>query len=705
MKIKYCLIFTFILQFTLFSQVNWQVKNPTPQTDLRSVYFFNTNTGIVCGAGGLIYKTTNAGYSWIQKTSPTSRKLNSMWFYNSTSGVAVGDTGTVIYTTDSGENWSLQSPVTNYDLRKLFFYDNFNVIVVCSGGRILKSSDSGTSWSLINLNVSDLFEIDKSLNTLYIGSTNSKFLKSTDVGTSWQVVTPGVSNSYIFQVHFVSSDTAFMYTNNYVYYKTTNSGVSWNQISGLYAPQYANYSDTRFGIGVSNSGATYKTTNGGNYWQEIGPSNLQGSYVYSLFILDTNNLYGAGYGGRVIHHGNGFSNIWDIIGGSANDCRDVSFLNSQKGFITAEEEQFWTTTDGGNKWNIQGLCNNNYFESPRTFIRSVYCKDSLTVFRTRGDGYAGHGNTGKIEVSINGGNTWGVSLSQIYGEFYKIDGAGNSILCAAGIIIRNDGSGWYDYLSVSQTNLTDFHFINENTGIIIGYQYSSQPRKIYSTSNNGANWNEQSVGRYLNCVYLRNSGVGLIGCDTGRVLRTTDFGANWTLYSTSTTRDINSIYMLSDNTVWAVGDNGAMLYSINSGLNWTNAAAYTSNRLNKIKFFDQYTGFALGYNGTVLKTTDGGLTFVHIGSNEIPSKYHIEQNYPNPFNPVTRIDFSIPENGNIKIEIFDAAGKLIEILADKEFNAGFHSIEWNGSNVSSGIYFYRISTKQFTETKKMMLLK
>jgi len=163
--------------------------------------------------------------------------------------------------------------------------------------------------------------------------------------------------------------------------------------------------------------------------------------------------------------------------------------------------------------------------------------------------------------------------------------------------------------------------------------------------------------------------------------------------------------MLSDNTIWAVGDNGAMLYSVNSGLNWTNAAAYTSNRLNKIKFFDQYTGFALGYNGTVLKTTDGGLTFVHIGSNESPSEFHIEQNYPNPFNPVTKIDFSIPVNENVKIEIFDAAGKLIEILTDKEFNAGFHSIEWVGSNFSSGIYFYRISSKQFTETKKMILLK
>jgi len=705
MKMKYCLIFTFILQFSLFSQVNWQVKNPTPQTDLKSVYFFNTNTGIVCGSGGLVYKTTNAGYSWIQKTSPVTRKLNSIWFYSPTNGIAVGDTGTVIHTTDAGESWILQSPVTNFNLRKLFFYDNSNVIVVCNSGRILKSTDSGTTWSLINLNVSDLFEIDKSNGHIYIGATNATYLRSTDLGTTWQTIATGLPTVYVYLVHLTTINNGYLYgTSGYVY-KTTNGGINWILNGSPFYLSEAKFFNSMFGIAYSISGEICRTTNGGENWDGMGPDNVQYQQYFNTFTLDTSNIYIAGTGGRILHKSGVNNGLWDIIGGSTNDCKDISFINEQKGFIAAEEEQFWTTTDGGDKWNIQGLCNNNYHESPRTFIRSVYCKDSLTVFRTRGDGYAGFGHSGKIEVSSNGGITWGVSLSQFYADFYKIDGAGNSILCCAGKIIRNDGSGWYDYLSVSQTNLTDFHFINENTGIIIGYQYTSQPRKIYSTSNNGTNWNEQSIGRYLNCVHLRNSGIGLIGCDTGRILRTTNFGTNWTLYSTSTTRDINSIYMLSDNTIWAVGDNGAMLYSVNSGLNWTNAAAYTSNRLNKIKFFDQYTGFALGYNGTVLKTTDGGLTFVHIGSNESPSEFHIEQNYPNPFNPVTKIDFSIPVNGNVKIEIFDAAGKLIEILTDKEFNAGFHSIEWVGSNFSSGIYFYRISSKQFTETKKMMLLK
>ncbi|MEO8514494.1 MAG: YCF48-related protein [Ignavibacteria bacterium] len=706
MKIRFCLISGFILQFTLFSQVNWQSKGPAPQIDLNSVYFINTNTGLVCGVGGFVYKTTDAGFSWISKTTPTTRNLNSMWFYSPTGGLAVGDTGTVIFTTNTGESWSLQSPVTTFDLRKIFFYDNLNTFVICSSGRILKSTNSGSNWSLINLNVPDLFEIDKSNNSILIGSTTGKYLRTTDVGLNWQLINPGISTSNAFHIHFSTVDTGYIYFGiSSGVYMTVNGGQNWTPFTNNSSITKANYLNSYRGFSQSLSGEICRTTNGGFSWSTFGPSNIQYSSIFNLYILDTSNIYITGTGGKILHHDASSNPLWDIIGGSVNSCYDMSFFNNNNGIIAANEEQVWTTTSGGNKWTIRGLCNNNYFESPRTFIRSVYYKDSLTIYYTRGDGYAGHGFTGSIGVSYNGGVTWSTSLSQISSEFYKIGGAGNSVLCCTGKIIKNSGSGWSDYLVQSGTGFFDFNFINENTGIILGNTYSGNIRKIFSTTNNGTNWNEQQSPVLALNVTMRNSGICLISCDSGRVLRSTNFGLNWTQYNTPTIRNLYSVYMISDNTAWAVGSQGVMLYSNNSGLNWSLAPSYTTRNLNEITFTDQNTGYVSGDYGTVFKTTDGGLTFTNSGINEIPDSYMLQQNFPNPFNPATRVMFSVPVKGNVKVEIYDVSGKLVDVLIDKEYTPGSYSVDWNAINYSSGIYFYKMTSGEFVESKKMILLK
>lgn len=96
---------------------------------------------------------------------------------------------------------------------------------------------------------------------------------------------------------------------------------------------------------------------------------------------------------------------------------------------------------------------------------------------------------------------------------------------------------------------------------------------------------------------------------------------------------------------------------------------------------------------------------VSLISNEVPNGYVLEQNYPNPFNPNTVINFSIPEKSFVELKIYDLKGSLIEVLTSKELSPGSYSVNWNAENFSSGIYFYSIITKDFTQTKKMILLK
>jgi flagellar hook assembly protein FlgD len=94
----------------------------------------------------------------------------------------------------------------------------------------------------------------------------------------------------------------------------------------------------------------------------------------------------------------------------------------------------------------------------------------------------------------------------------------------------------------------------------------------------------------------------------------------------------------------------------------------------------------------------------------VPDATFLAQNYPNPFNPSTTIAFGLKDSGHVSLRIYDAAGRLLATLIDESRPAGSYSMEWNalspdGSSVSSGVYFYRLSTEEFAETKKMVLLR
>lgn len=122
--------------------------------------------------------------------------------------------------------------------------------------------------------------------------------------------------------------------------------------------------------------------------------------------------------------------------------------------------------------------------------------------------------------------------------------------------------------------------------------------------------------------------------------------------------------------------------------------------------------------GTLIRTITTAANFQYIspynpgallsnnynGSN-IPGNYSLEQNYPNPFNPNTTIKFKIPESGNVLIKLFDAAGRLVKTLVNAYKFAGSYETELNAENLASGIYYYTLYSKDFTDTKKMVLVK
>ena len=89
-----------------------------------------------------------------------------------------------------------------------------------------------------------------------------------------------------------------------------------------------------------------------------------------------------------------------------------------------------------------------------------------------------------------------------------------------------------------------------------------------------------------------------------------------------------------------------------------------------------------------------------------PIDYQIKlANYPNPFNPETKIDYTIPKSGKVKLEVFNIQGSLIKVLVDKTQNAGNYQVLFSGDNIPSGIYLYRLTTERSSITKKMVLIR
>ncbi|MBL8017848.1 MAG: T9SS type A sorting domain-containing protein, partial [Ignavibacteria bacterium] len=83
----------------------------------------------------------------------------------------------------------------------------------------------------------------------------------------------------------------------------------------------------------------------------------------------------------------------------------------------------------------------------------------------------------------------------------------------------------------------------------------------------------------------------------------------------------------------------------------------------------------------------------------------LSQNYPNPFNPVTTIKFAVPASGLIKLTVYDMLGRKIKALTNEMLAAGTYSVNWDASDLPSGLYFYRLEGDNFAETKKMVLIK
>lgn len=169
----------------------------------------------------------------------------------------------------------------------------------------------------------------------------------------------------------------------------------------------------------------------------------------------------------------------------------------------------------------------------------------------------------------------------------------------------------------------------------------------------------------------------------------------------------NSTNIVIDSCTIYGGDAGPLTYNTPPGYNGNSiilrGSSVTSVSNSKLKYEvnkDSSSSIVLS-NTTIIMTS----VFETKLANSAPSNYQLSQNYPNPFNPSTIISFSIPSKLVVSLTVYDVSGRKVATLVNEELSAGNYACQWNATNVSSGVYFYRIQAGTFRETKKLLLLR
>ena len=425
-------------------------------------------------------------------------------------------------------------------------------------------------------------------------------------------------------------------------------------------------------------------------WQQQFMPNFNGKPLKDITFTDSLTGY------ALIGYDNSDSNFilkttnsgdnWDVIRIENRQINKISFLNNDTGYVCGANPltaYLIRTTNGGLNWSNVNTSATGW-EITNMFILNT---DTMWTCETQINYY--------IRRTTNGGNSWTQQYTQT-------------------------------------SSLNNIYMYNGRIGFIC------ESSKLFKTTNSGDNWILQPGQKAFRDIYFADSLLGwkknsadLIN-DT--LVKTTNGGLNWfnidvprsgAIYGGNISRFNGMRYFshINKDTIW--GSGGAISYpgnvykailykSNNGGQNWLIQIPDTSYRVESF-FFNIFLNKNIGWTYTFnlnkgIHTTSGGDTtfFTSIDESVLiqPDNFILKQNYPNPFNPKTIISYELETSSSVSIKVFDILGKEITELINKKQNPGKYEIDFDGSALSSGIYFYSLVTDGVTrDTKKMLLIR
>lgn len=682
---------------------------------LNSIEFVNLDTGYVAGKDGIVYRTTDGGETWVDKsTGYIGTELNNIHFVTSQRGWVVGQWGSIFKTVNAGESWDLQY-FTDFNLfRSISMVDSLNGYV--GGVGVFRTTDGGESWI-------------KTKNNPPIGSARgihffNKFVglvagaysicMTVDGGDEWTVVYPGQNYTELFDLSFI---------------------------------------DDQHGFAVGAYGSMVKTTDGGLTWTELTKSSITEIRLDDIHFLDEQIGLVVGQDGVIYRTSNGGS-TWELIEkGSTPIFRAIDFFDENTGVAVGRYGVIRRTTDKGLTWHDPDLNE---------------AEEQLFGLHIFDESFACAVGEGTIVTTTDAGLTW-KSQSYPYPDWllgvHFVTRTKGFIAAANGKIYGSTDAGvtWNEVATLSPPEiLRSIAFADEMNGVVVG-----DIGTVAHTTDGGSSWTKNDLGEaYLNSLFavsFVDSETGYAGGDGGMILKTTDAGITWERQNSVTQHRILGMHFLTEDMAAITGafsmiittDNfgvpvfsmnkseiiftsvpvgstqkdsviiqnqGNVLLRIDSVLTSDNSFSISPSKTTV--FPNEFATIVVEYHPEVEGTNEAPLAFVHNGQsspdvvmlygdaitsvedeNSLPQEFKLHQNFPNPFNPETVIKFDVPQSTQVEISIYNILGQKVAELLNEELAAGYHSIKWDASKFSSGIYFYHLRAGNKVLVKKSLLMK
>lgn len=748
------------------SMVNWQTANPkgmfysrtgnnyiSGRTNSIAFVVGQPNTFYIAASQGGVWKTQNAGVNWIALTDnlPTLAcgdvvvdPSNPNVIYLGTGELNYsGDSqyGDGIYkTNNSGLSWLQVAPGSLVGTRCSYMaIDPVNTNNVYFAGNlgVFKSTNAGINWVNMNsgTNANCLIIDPTNVQTIYIttGGTNAGLIrKSTDGGTTWVTLSGGLpggmgriqlamapSNSMVLYASIANSSGALVGL-----YRTTDGGTTWT--SQATTPNYLGsqgWYDNAVIVHPTDPNTVvvggldlYVSTTGGtglvqkSSWSTSNSQNMTHADIHRLAYSGT-NLYCMSDGGvyKSTNNGNNWIDLNHDLSTLQYQSADYDITNAAMLQGGTQDNNKMTSTNAGVDWDQRTTGDGGYtIVDPvnTNFVYGQYVNGSIQR----------SANTGISFTNITpSGSTGGL----FYNPYEMAPGDHNTIVFGRADIWKTTNaqtattsSGWTQIATTGIVggSVSAIGISWTNTGKI--YIGTSNGR-ILVTTDNGANWSTQTGFAYVSDFVVDNANDNICYATLGgtggtHVLKTTNGGVNWVNITSNMpniaansvvlrTASPRMIIVGTDIGVFESGDEGASWVSFNTGL--------PAVEIYDLKYKQQAGIILAATHGRGCWTFDLGVVLGVDPYSIIPKTFELNQNYPNPFNPETKIKFALPKEGFVKLSVYDASGREIESLINQKLNAGTFEVTWNGANLSSGIYFYTLKTEGFSETKKMILVK
>ena len=636
------------------------VQQQMPHTTLPywDVSFVDINYGYIAGNSAIILKTTNGGVDWQVQIAGDNRSLFTVYTYDSLKVVAGGFAGKVVVTTDGGSNWQQINTMTA-NVNRIKFFDSLNGFAVTSGFNY-QTTDGGFTWIWRPdlQHTSSTWNIDfPDLQNGYISGARMQLLKTTDAGVSWKKT---IINDDFINVYFKDEQNGFINSSKFIY--TTNDGGYTLDIletfpySEIFSMDAMMFTDNLTGYIGTTSLSIYKTTNSGLDWYKSNITGLTdsiGQITKFFFIIQTTG-WAVSMDGKIFKTIDSGENWFvQLDAGISVIFKSIYFIDSLIGWTANINRRPFKTTDSGQNWIEQTQLSTN-------FSRDIFFVDDLNGFMVESN---------ELYQTTDGGNTFFLNTSVSGFGFGRFSNYGSDNIFITGRKVYrsiNGGMNWVDFPEVQDKSLIYLGLLNIMSGYSVGnigiiYKYYDETVPVELTTFSAELSDNSILLRWETATEINNSGF--------EIQRKEISDTDWIII-----RFVNGKGTTTEKSFYSFMD----VPKLNRTYEY---------RLKQIDF-------------------DGTFTFSDILKIEyLIDEYKLYQNYPNPFNPTTTIKYDLPNTSEVSLIIYDILGRKIKELVNTKQQAGRYEVQFNASNLASGVYIYQLIAEKYMSSRKMILMK